>query len=665
MERAAFEQWRPREVARLLALVETERRYYQEMIAALPAALVVLAHDRTILSSNAAFRRLVGLRGEELRKRGIEQILPSDDLIERIRSAHVHADTAPFLIDMGERRFRIAAAPILGWEDETEPETLLLIQPVESVQPLEMAPPTESIQPPVETAGPAEAAPAPEASMDVSTLPAAIWQADAATLVFTYAGGAVQPILGYPAAHWLAEPQFFAERIHPEDRAEVMALYRSVVSAGGEASAEYRALPASGDPVWCRETIRVPAPGEGERGIAGVLSVIPQRRQLEAQAIAAARIDALRGLCSRLAHDLNNPLMIVTGYAEDLLNAFPAGDPARNDLAEILGAARRMADIAGQLLGFTRPQANAASRLELSKLIAALAKPGLGVDLQIESPEGAVWAMADVQQLTEAIAALVAFAIENTTDVSQLRVSCGSTRIAERMGTAATLQPGMYARLDIHAQGAAKDAPAGVFESILPAKDVNRPAGPAVARAYLNVRQWGGDVAFSSGAARGSTFTIYLPLAEPDRVATAPEPEIAAPAPEPPPVPSPPVEPSLGTVMVVEDEPGIRGLVRKILKRERFEVLEAGSGEEALAAASAYGGSIGLLLTDVVLPGMGGRELAESLVAAHADLKVVYVSGFTGDESIRTGKFPPGSIFLQKPFTLSALVSVVKKAFEL
>src|ERR1700722_12024378 len=107
MERIGFEQWKPREVARLLALVETERRYYQEMMAALPAALVVLAHDRTILSANVAFRRLVGLSGEELRKRSIEQILPSDDLIERIRSAHVHGDTAPFTIDMGERRFQM------------------------------------------------------------------------------------------------------------------------------------------------------------------------------------------------------------------------------------------------------------------------------------------------------------------------------------------------------------------------------------------------------------------------------------------------------------------------------------------------------------------------------------------------------------------------------
>jgi two-component system, cell cycle sensor histidine kinase and response regulator CckA len=683
MERTGFEQWKPREVARLLALVETERRYYQEMMSALPAALVVLAHDRTVLSANVAFRRLVGLSGEELRKRSIEQILPSDELIEHLRAVHVHGDTAPFFvpapfsINMGERRFRMAAVPIRSWDDELEPETLLMVQLEEG--PAAAAAPTPS--------APVQVAPepvAPEPSLDAATLPAAVWEADASTFAFTYAGGAAQEILGYPAAHWLSQPHFFSERIHPDDRAAVLALYRSIVAEGGEASAEYRALHSSGAPVWCRESVRVPASekgsGEGARSIAGVISAIGERRQLEAQSLAAARIDALRALASRLAHDLNNPLMIVTGYGEELLHALPEGDPMRGDLNEILAAAGRLAEIAGHLLGFTRPLAQAPLKIELSRRIAEL-EPRLyeigaanasaeTAALEIASPDGAVWAFADPQQLDDAIAALAAFTLENTSEVSRLRVICRPTRIVELVGTA-TLQPGVYARLDIQAEGRGIDAPAGAFESILPAKDVHKPAGPAVARAYLNVRQWGGDIAFSSSAAHGSAFSMYLPYAKPPQAEPREQPaahEIApAPAPEAPPEPQPVpplIEPSLGTVLVVEDEPGIRGLVRKILKRERYDVIEAGSGEEALTAASAHGGAIGLLLTDVMLPGMGGRELAEALVATHADLKVVYISGFTDDESVRAGQFPPGSMFLQKPFTLSALVGIVKQALD-
>jgi CheY-like chemotaxis protein len=301
----------------------------------------------------------------------------------------------------------------------------------------------------------------------------------------------------------------------------------------------------------------------------------------------------------------------------------------------------------------------------LSKLVAAL-EPKLsgGIDIEIASPGGAVWTFADPGQLEDAIAALATFALENTSGVSRLSLICHTARIAERVGTA-TLQPGLHARLDIRAAGAGSPAE-GVFESILPGKDPHRLTGPSIARAYLNVRQWGGDIAFSSGR-QGSVFSVYLPYAQPEEeaapaVSEEPMPEPAA---EPLPMETPPVEPSLGTVLVVEDEPGIRGLVRKILKREHFDVIEAGTGEEALAAASSHGASIGLLLTDVMLPGMGGRELAEALVAARADLKVVYISGFTDDESVRAGQFPPGSKFLQKPFTLSALVSIVKTAFGL
>jgi two-component system cell cycle sensor histidine kinase/response regulator CckA len=705
MERTGFEQWRPREVARLLALVETEKRYYQEMVAALPAALVVLAHDRTVLSANLVFRRIAGLSGEELRKRTIEQILPSDELIERLRAAHVHGDTGSFLITIGERRFRMAAAPIRGWEDDMELETLLMVQPVEVPQ--AQAPP--AAQAPQPEAPIAAAAPpvlpvdvpiaivdlpkelAVDTAVELDMLPAAVWQADASTFAFTRVGGAAEEILGYSEAHWLAEPLFFSERIHPEDRVEVMDLYRSVAGSGGAASAEYRALNASGAAVWCRETVRVPAPegsmsSAGARFISGVLSAVGERRQLEAQALAAGRIDALRALANRLAHDLNNPLMILTGYGEELLNALPAGSSVREDLAEVLAASSRLTELAGHLLSFARSQAKEPSRIDLSKLVEALAPRlrdacggNVSGDLEIGSPEGAVWTFADPEQLEDAIVALAAGGIENTSGASRLSLICRTVRVAERV-EGATLRPGMHARLDIQAAGVGVGTPApGIFESILPNKDLHKPSGPSVARAYLDVRQWGGDIAFSSSAEQGSTFSLYLPHAELERAAVseqAPAPEIAEVEPtpepgiepaaaEPPPVEPPPAIPSLGTILVVEDEPGIRGLVRKILKRENFEVIEAGNGEEALAAASSHGASIGLLLTDVMLPGIGGRELAEALVAAQADLKVVYISGFTDDESVRAGQFPPGSIFLQKPFTLSALVGVVKTAFGL
>jgi two-component system, cell cycle sensor histidine kinase and response regulator CckA len=655
MDRTGFEQWKPREVARLLALVETERRYYQEMVAALPVALAVLSPDRAVASANRAFRRLVNLTGDELRQKNIEQILPSDALIERIRSAHVHGDIEPFFVNMGERRFRMAAIPIRNWEDELQAETLLMVEPAD----LERLEAERLDSEPV-----ARLTPVP----DLSNLPGIVWQADASSFAFTYVSGAAEDLLGYPPARWLAEPLFLSERIHPDDRAEVMGLYQTVAANGGEASAEFRAINAAGESVWHRETIRASAPEDGSRSISGIMTAIGKRRQMEAQALQAGRVDALRGLASRLAHDLNNPLMIVSGYSEELLNALPADAPAHGDLAEILAAATRMTDLAGSLLGFTRSQAKAPSKIALSEVVAGLDPRlrELANEVGIAFPAGAVWTYADEEQLAEAIAALAAFAVEN--DARKITLTCHTGQVTERTGTA-TLAPALYARLEILAPGHAS-ASLRVFESVL--------SGSAVTRAYLNIRQWGGDIVYSSHVEYGSSFTVYLPYAEAPYVEAIPaellegtaattsaaEPEVfpIEPSPVEPQHAEPEPEPSLGTILVVEDEPGIRGLVRKILRREHYEVLEAGSGEDALTEAAAQDVAIDLLLTDVMLPGIGGRELAESLAAGNPDLKVVYVSGFTDDEGVRTGQFPPGSRFLQKPFTLSALVGIVKEA---
>ncbi len=459
-----------------------------------------------------------------------------------------------------------------------------------------------------------------------------------------------------------------------------MELYQTIAATGGEASAEFRANNAAGKSVWYRETIGAPDPGSAPaqsnapRRISGIMTAIGKRRQMEAQAIQAGRVDALRGLASRLAHDLNNPLMIVSGYSEELLNALPDNAPARSDLAEILAAATRMADLTAGLLGFTRSEAKAPSKIGLSEVVAGL-EPRLRKlvkEVGIAFPVGAVWTYAEAEQLAEAITAIAAFAIEN--DARKITLSCHTGQVTERTGTG-MLAPGLYARLEILAPGHAS-APPRAFESRC------SPPGLPLTRAYLNIRQWGGDIVYSIHPQYGSSFTVYLPYAEAPYVESLPAEPLKTPAatsgvkteaspaasspiessPVEPQYAEPEPEPSLGTILVVEDEPGIRGLVRKILRRENYDVLEAGSGEEALTEAAAQDVDIDLLLTDVMLPGIGGRELAESLTAGNPELKVVYVSGFTDDEGVRTGQFPPGSRFLQKPFTLSALVGIVKEA---
>lgn len=637
MERTDFEQWKSKEVARLLALVETERRYYQEMVASLPVALVVLSADRSIVSANRAFRQAFGVRAEDLRRKTIEQILPSPQLIERIRQVHASPTADRSLaVEFADRPLKVSIVPMRNWDDESEEETLLLLEEAGAIAPA----PAAAAKPP---------APA------LPDVPAIVWQADAATLAFTSVTGPAEAMLGYPLSQWLASPKFFLERIHPEDRAATIDFYESAIERRSDASAEFRAVTASGGVVWCRETIR-PA----GKTIAGVMTDITARRQIAEQVLTAGRSAALHSLASRLAHDLNNPLMIITGYGEEMLSALPPGDAMRADIAQVLEATGRISAITAQLLGYTRKLAPVPAPADIAAMISGMHEKithaaGQGVAVEITS-RAPVWAMADAPQLEEMILALVSPLREDARERSRLSISCEASMLPERL-PGATLRPGVYACVTIRDNGRGCDPSrrAEIFEAVL-AKD---PAATAISRAYATAREWGGDIAFSSEPLHGSVFQIYLPAAEPapaEKPAPVEIPAAAAPSPAP--------EPLRETILLVEDEAGIRALVRKILRREKYNVLDAGSAEEALNVAAAHEGPIHLLLTDVILPGIGGRQLAEGLHENLPNLHVLYVSGFTDDEAIRTGDFPPGSKFLQKPFTLSALVGKVREALQ-
>jgi CheY-like chemotaxis protein len=330
----------------------------------------------------------------------------------------------------------------------------------------------------------------------------------------------------------------------------------------------------------------------------------------------------LQGLSARLAHDLNNPLMIITGYAEELLLGLKKDDPQRSNAEQILEATQRIADLTAQLLEFTRKQANPPQPVDLSSVLAGLKAGQTAVNVQAGKP---VWALADAAQLHEILSVLVRTACEGAAE-PRATIACDTVS-----------QPSALARITVSGNGRGLDANqrVAVFEAIV-AKDPEKSAGPALAHAYSIVREWGGDLAVSGDA----TFTIYLPLGAP---ATSPQRE---------------------TILVVDDEANIRTLVARILRREKYNVLQAGSAQEAFAVASTYQGPIHLLVTDVVLPGESGRQIAERMRQALPNLKVLYISGFSDDESVRTGNFPPGSKYLQKPFPLGALIAKVREALD-
>ena len=581
MERSDFGHWSAKEVARLLALLEAQLRYYREIAAALPIPAAVLSKDRSILWSNKAFRQRLGTKVPE--RGGFSEI------------------------------------PLQAWHDEDETETLLVLDPPQQISTISGALPVE--------------------------LPAIVWQADAATLAFRSVEGDAQAILGFPASYWLSHGEYFENRIHPDDRSATMALYRGVIETGGEASAEYRT--ASGS-VWCRETIRLTG-----TMLTGVITDITARKSMERQLLSAGRFEALYGFAGRLAHDLNNPLMIVTGYAEELMQALKPSDPLRQDAGEILGAARRIGGIAAQLTEFARRQAKPASKVTIGDAIARLgskiaAAAGEHVVVELRRHAEPVVAMADEGQLGDVLAAVIAGTRKSTArERTRIVVAWDIQTVTERLSPTA-LPAGQYARITISDDGHGLDADqaAGVFDPML--GKTSDPAGAALAlpRAYSLVHEWGGDIAFTTEPGHGSTFTIYLPYVQPEGVparnpATRTEPRSGGPA----------------TILVVDDEAGIRELIRKILQRERYSVLEAATAEEALGIAQKQ--PIDLLITDVMLPGIHGPELARRMQQAAPRLKTLFISGFTGEEEI-----PAGGHFLTKPFTLAALLEKVRAALE-
>ena len=624
MERIDLEAWNGREVARLLALVENQRRYYQDMVASLPVGLVVLSANRTVVSANRAFRQTLGLRIEDLRGKAIEQILPSDRLIEKIREMAIEGIPQPgLLLKQGGKLLRVSILPLRNWDEETEMETLLMVADVSDVR--------------ADTAAVADAPAVASASSAVAVL----WRADAGRLQFTDVSGGAEQMLGYPASHWLKSPAFFAQRIHKEDREAVLALYRTAAQHTREVNAEFRALTASGETVWCRETVRQAEPGV----LVGVLTAIGQRKELEQLRVNAERNSALHSLSARLAHDLNNPLMIISGYAEEMLHPLEANDPRRAELEQILAATERISSLTAQLLQFTRKQASPAERVDLAALVS-----GLGGKVETRAPKP-VWVMVNQEQLEEILPVLVSIMKEDRTPVV---VTCDTATITDYVADV-SLAPATYARVTVAASGFVMEAEKRkvIFESFLH-KTSGRSMGAALARAYAVVREWGGELGFESEAPRGSVFTMYLPLVEPEAEPTT-EPKTAA---------ARPTDAQRETILVVDDEAGIRTLIAKILRRERYSVLEAGTATEAATIAAKHGSAIQLLVTDVMLPDRNGRHLAEKLVQVLPKLKVMYISGFTDDESVRAGAFPPGARFLQKPFTLGALIGTVRETLD-
>jgi PAS domain S-box-containing protein len=633
MERADLEQWKAREVARLLALVGTERRYYQEILASIPVGLLILAPDLAIVSANRAVRKLFGLSGSLLRVRP-DALLPGwvlDRVVEVLKTGVAQTNILVSQPATG-RRLRIGILAVSTWDDESSPEAALSIEDLSGVE-------EERVPVPV-------SAPITGTEL-VDNLNAVAWTLDLASTSFLFVSRNATRLWGYAPEHWTNNASFWMDRVHPSDRDWVTQSYRQAIQRDEAHNCEFRAVTADGRTLWVRESARLLQDAQGRaRYLIGVTVDVTERRLLQDQLAQSERVQAVAKLAARMAHDLNNVLMIVTGHTEELLNGLPASSPLRAEAQEIVNATERMIGLTGNLLAFTRRPAAAVGTIDLQAVLQA-AERRLGLQFNISTQPNMV--KADAERLEQILISLVERERQSAIGTSYAEIK------EDLRVTGAPLRPGWYAVVEITLSGRAwePDAKSSWFEAALPPKDASADFASAVTRAYGMIRQWGGDMVASAAMDGGTVLRLFL-----ESVPEAGEKKTAAP------IAAPPAEAGPETILIVDDEAGIRELLEKILRRHGYEVLEAGDGEEALAVFREHPGAIDLLITDVMMPRVGGPELVERLRKQGISPKVIYVSGYTDDPNIYAGKFPAGTAFLEKPFTLPSLLAKVREVLK-
>jgi len=385
-----------------------------------------------------------------------------------------------------------------------------------------------------------------------------------------------------------------------------------------------------------------------------------RREELEAQLAQAQRMEAVGRLAGGVAHDFNNLLTVISGHAELALREVDEGAIVHDDLLTIRQAAQRSADLTRQLLAFARQQTIAPKVLDINATIGSLLRMLqrlIGEDIRLQwVPSAVAWLVKmDPSQLDQILANLCVNARDAIADVGEVTISTGQRSFDEAYcATHAGYLPGDFVSITVQDTGCGMDAQTQehIFEPFFTTKETGRGTGLGLATVYGAVRQNHGFVRVDSMPGQGSTFTVYLPRTE------------AEPAGE---TKRQADEDGLSgdeTILLVEDEPAVLRLATRILAKRGYDVIAAGTPGEAIQSARQRTADIRLLITDVIMPEMNGRDLAGEVALLCPSAKVLFMSGYTADTIGHHGVLDPGTAFVQKPFEPTAFLTKVRRVLD-
>src|SRR5437660_2828347 len=387
---------------------------------------------------------------------------------------------------------------------------------------------------------------------------------------------------------------------------------------------------------------------------------VTEKRVLEDQFRQAQKMEAVGRLAGGVAHDFNNLLLVISGYTEVLLEQLDPNSPLHQKAEAIQQAADRATTLTRQLLAFSRKQLLELKVVDLNTIVSdmdRLLSPLIGenIELMTRLAAGVGRTRADAGQIEQVLMNLVVNAKDAISNGGKISIQTANVHLDDSYRREHKyINPGPYVMISVTDTGLGmdKETQSRIFEPFFTTKEKGKGTGLGLSTVYGIVKQSGGYVFAQSEVGQGTTFRIYLPQVEgaADTIGPAKTASTETGGSE--------------TVLLVEDEESVRQLVRETLESKGYTVMEAENGEEGLKIAESHNGPIHMMITDVVMPGISGRELAKRLMQVRPETKVLYLSGYTEDAIVHQGVLETGTAFLQKPFTLQTLSRKVREVLR-